>query len=101
MKNKTVLIILLTLIVNNSFAQKAQLKYSDTCSKLITQVAQKWRLDSLGKQNFRKRFVQKFIKSKIDHVTNSQVWDNLGSPSEIWKESDKVSYIYYVFYGKR
>ena len=101
MKNKTVLLLLLILMASNTFAQKDQLKYSNTCSKLIVQVGQKWRLDSLGKKNIRKGLVQNFIKSKIDKVTNTQVWENLGAPSEIWKESDKVSYIYYFFYGKR
>ena len=98
---KAVISILFILSVNSSYGQKNQFQYSNVCSKLIIQVGQQWRLDSVGKQNIRKKFVQKFIKAKIDRVTSSQIWKNLGSPCEIWKESDKTSYVYYFFYGKR
>ena len=98
---KGLILVLLILNVNSSYVQKDQIKYSNICSKLIEQVGQKWRLDSVGKQNIRKKFVQKFTKAKIDRVSSSQIWKNLGSPCEIWKESDKTSYVYYFFYGKR
>ena len=101
MKNKIVILILIIVTANSSFAQKDQLKYSNNCSTLLLQVAQKWQLDFTGKQNFRKKFVQKFIKSRIDNVTSSQVLNNLGSPCEIWEENDKTSYVYYFFYGNR
>ena len=101
MKNKIIIFLLLILTVNNSFAQKDDLKYPNNCSRLIMQVAKEWRLDFDGKKNIRKKYVQKFINSKIDNVTSSNVLNNLGSPCEIWEESDKTSYVYYFFYGKR
>lgn len=98
---KAVISILLLLSVHYSYGQNTKFQYSNVCSRLIVQVGQQWRLDSVGKQNIRKKFVQKFIKAKIDRVSSSQIWKNLGSPSEIWKERDKTSYVYYYFYGKR
>lgn len=101
MKCKAILFIVLILYVHVLFSQKNQIKYSNICSELIVEVGTKWRSDSVGKLTVRKKFIQQFISVKIDKVTSLEIWKYLGSPCEIWEECDKISYVYYYFYGKR
>ncbi|MBL7929523.1 MAG: hypothetical protein JNL47_08675 [Bacteroidia bacterium] len=97
MTKKTIILILLIAASNSLFAQKGKINYSRYCSKLIAQVSNEWRMDSLGKNNFRSKFVQRFMKARIDSVSISQVRNNLGPPNNTWVEPGKIMYVYYFF----
>ena len=68
------------------------------CSDIIEEVSYYWKLDSLANNGFRECAYRKVLKSKLDKISKSFLFEKLGKPNQISEKfNGDTEYIYYYF----
>lgn len=74
---------------------------SNSCSSILNILSYNWKLDSLGTNGFRFDTFERILKSDLNNISVSFLFDKLGQPNQIVKSNFGLEYRYYYYdFGK-
>src|SRR6476469_4375270 len=84
-------------LLSSSFLQAQVNQYPDSsCFKVIQQIKNGWKLDSLGTTGFRLANFQKFMDCKLGYLYPDYLLNAIGRSNEVWRTDTETSYIFYI-----